>query len=146
LRRIGAGRAPAEVTLQELCRAAGVTTGSFYAHFPAGIDDGYQGPLLSRWAGGLHLDWLAVGMQAVRGPADRLWLLTQQMASDNWAPPVMQRWAAVSPAVAAVADAAGTCSSLAAHALEDPGLSEPDSEHGGRLLVRAVNRRQRTRI
>jgi AcrR family transcriptional regulator len=89
-----------------LCRAAGVTKGSFYAHFPGGTEDWRQA-LLARWAGSLHLDLLAADMQAVRSPADRL--LTQRMASGSWAPAVMQRWAAVSPTVGAVvADAAGT--------------------------------------
>jgi hypothetical protein len=135
LRMIGADRAPADVTLQELCRAAEATKGSFKSHFPGGIDYWHQacppdGSRACTWTGSLRT------MHAVHSPADRLRLLTEQMPSDGWVPPVIQRWAAVSPTV--VADAASTYSSLTALALQDLELSEGDSQHGGRLLGRAV--------
>jgi AcrR family transcriptional regulator len=138
LRLIGAGRAPVDVALAEMCAAAGATKGSFYSHFPGGVGDLHQA-LLARWADGLQLGRLAADVRALQSPADQLRLLLERISSAGWAPAAMQRWAAVSPVVAAVvAESADACSRLAGRALTDLGLAEKDGPLCGALLVRAA--------
>jgi AcrR family transcriptional regulator len=138
LRLIEAGRAPVDVTLPELCGAAGATKGSFYSHFPGGVEDLHR-ELLARWAVALRLDQVAADLDAVRSPADRLRLLLERILKAGWGPAAMQRWAAVSPAAAAiVADAGQVFSRLAGQAFTDMGMTDVDGRLIGALLIRAM--------
>lgn len=136
MRMLAAGRSPVDVPLSDLCAAAGVSKGSFYAHFPAGVE-AFHDELLVRWLAGLRLPELADDMRIVRDPSDRLRLLVERVIAVPGIPGAIQRWAAASAAVAqAVADAEQVLAQHAARALADVGLAGDDARLLGHLLIR----------
>lgn len=137
MRLLAEGRCPADVPLSELAAGAGVSKGSFYAHFPGGLDE-LHAELLRRWVARLQLPQVSDDMRAVRDPADRIRLLLERALSAPGVPGAMQRWAAASDNVAAefgmAQDAIGE---HAARALADMGLAADDAALLSRLLIRA---------
>jgi AcrR family transcriptional regulator len=137
MRLLASGRSPADVPLSELAAATGVSKGSFYAHFPGGLDELHT-ELLARWVAQLQLSQVTDDMRAVRDPADRIRLLLERALAAPGVPGAMQRWAAASDGVAAaVGMAQDEIGKHAAKALADMGLAATDAALLSRLLVRA---------
>ena len=137
MRLLADGRSPADVPLSELATATGVSKGSFYAHFPGGLDELHK-ELLARWVARLQLSQVDDDMRAVRDPADRIRLLLERTLAAPGVPGAMQRWAAASDdAATAVGMAQEVVGEHAAKALADMGLAAADATLLSRLLVRA---------
>ena len=137
MRLLADGRSPADIPLSELAAATGVSKGSFYAHFPGGLDELHK-ELLARWVAQLQLPQVSDDMRAVRDPADRIRLLLERALAAPGVPGAMQRWAAASDDVAAaVRMAQDVIGDHAAKALADMGLAPADAALLSRLLVRA---------
>jgi AcrR family transcriptional regulator len=136
LAMLAGGRAPADVTLAELCRVAGIGKGSFYSHF-SGMKE-FGDAVVEQWLAGIGLEELDRQMGAVRDPADRLRLLLERALGTPGMPDAVRRLAAGSdPAADAVT---GVLSAFERHvtaALGDLGLREPDTRVLGSLLLRA---------
>src|SRR5262245_16398582 len=137
MRLLTDGRCPADVPLSELAAGAGVSKGSFYAHFPGGLDELHT-EVLERWVARLQLPQVSDDMRAVRDPADRIRLLLERALAAPGVPGAMQRWAAASEeAAAALGKAQDAIGEHAAQALADMGLAAADAALLSRLLVRA---------
>jgi AcrR family transcriptional regulator len=134
---LGKGRAPVDVTISDLTEAAGLTKGSFYAHFPGGISE-LHGAVLRAWQEQCDFPRLEEDLRAVRDPADRLRLLLERSLAMPGGPAVMQRWAVFSSEAAEVLAAVeSSFKSHATQALSDLGLPADDASELGFLLVRA---------
>ena len=123
--------------LSDLTEAAGLTKGSFYAHFPGGISELYA-EVLRTWQDTCDFPRLEKDLRAVRDPADRLRLLLERSLAMPGGPAVMQRWAVFSSEAAEVLAAVESrVRSHATQALSDLGLAADDAAELGYLLVRA---------
>ena len=87
------GHNPADMALSELCQHLGVTKGSFYAHFPGGLDELHE-EVIARWLRDNPAIPLISSLEAVHDPTDRLRLLWAQFAGTARPDGAMRRWAA----------------------------------------------------
>lgn len=131
------GLVPADMPLSELCQRMGVTKGSFYSHFPGGLEELHR-EIIGRWQRESDTGDLAATMLAVRDPRDRLRLLRARALQTAQRDGAMRRWGARDPAAAATvarrdADLAG----YAAGALQDLGLPQEEAALVARVLVDA---------
>ncbi|WP_439499633.1 TetR/AcrR family transcriptional regulator [Bosea sp. (in: a-proteobacteria)] len=91
---------PAGLTIEALCRRAGKTKGSFYAHFPT--IDAYLAALAGHWRE-TYTRRLMTAADAGQGPLRKLAELDRMaLALDSRVEQGMRRLAALDPAVAAI--------------------------------------------
>jgi AcrR family transcriptional regulator len=131
------GLVPADIPLSELCQRMGVTKGSFYSHFPGGLEELHR-EIIGRWQREGGADDVAATMQAVRDPRDRLRLLRAQALQTAQSDGAMRRWGARDPAAAAaVARADAKVLGYAAAALQDLGFPGAEASLVAGVLVYA---------
>lgn len=131
------GLVPADMPLSNLCQQLGVTKGSFYSHFPGGLDELHR-EIIGRWRRETDDGGLATTMAAIRGPRDRLRLLRARALETAQRDGAMRRWGARDPAAAdAVARADAEVTGHVTTALHDLGISAEDAAVMGELLVHA---------
>ena len=129
------GLVPADIPLSELCQRMGVTKGSFYSHFPGGLEELHR-EIIGRWRRESSADDLAANMQAIRDPRDRLRLLRARALQTAQRDGAMRRWGAHDPAAAAaMARADAEVISHAAGALQDLGLPGEEASLVAGVLV-----------
>jgi AcrR family transcriptional regulator len=134
---LGQGLVPADIPLSELCERMGVTKGSFYSHFPGGLEELHR-EIIDRWQRESGADGLAATMQAIRDPQDRLRLLRARALQTAQRDGAMRRWGARDPAAAAVVARADV--DMLAHsasALQDLGLTGAEAVVMAAVLVHA---------
>ena len=131
------GRNPADMALSELCEHLGVTKGSFYAHFPGGLDELHQ-EVIARWLKDNPVVPLTSTLTAVRDPADRLRLLWAQLAETARPDGAMRRWAARDGNAAAAVDIVDRqVMELVTAALSDMGFLPAQTDALGTFLTSA---------
>jgi AcrR family transcriptional regulator len=131
------GVIPADMPLSDLCQRLGVTKGSFYSHFPGGVEELHR-EIIGRWLRETDATGLATPMRAIRDPRDRLRLLRARALETAQRDGAMRRWAARDPAAAAaVAQADAEVITHVTKAVGDLGLPAEGAAVMAEVLVHA---------
>lgn len=120
---LDADRIPSKIPIAELGNSLGVTTGSFYNHFPGGRAE-LDAAVISQWKQERIAALPDTSVGAVHDPLDRLRIIRTALAVTAVRDSTMRRWATSDQsAAAAVAESDRIVTGYLAHALADLGLT-----------------------
>jgi AcrR family transcriptional regulator len=120
---LDAGRVPSDISILELGKLLGKTTGSFYNYFPGGRAE-LDAAVISQWRQDRIAALPDTSVGAVHDPLDRLRMIRTALALTAVRDSTMRRWASVDQSsAAAVAEADQIVASYLGHAMADLGLT-----------------------